>query len=106
MFRMRHLHDVSRPDQGPSTHRVRALPFFIKLAGTGHGVVGGGQSLGGRVASMAAVEADFGGLVLFSYPLPRPGSPDQLRIEPLPSIRSPVLFLSGDRAPFARLELL
>jgi len=84
----------------------RAVPVFIKASGRGHEVVGGGQSFGGRVASMAAIEADFGGLVLFSYPLHRPGFPDQLRTEHWPRLRCPVLFLSGDRDPFARLDLL
>jgi predicted alpha/beta-hydrolase family hydrolase len=84
----------------------RAVPVFIKTSGRGLEVIGGGQSFGGRVASMAAVEAGFGGLVLFSYPLHRPGYPDQLRIEHLPSIRCPTLFLSGDRDPFAQIELL
>jgi len=84
----------------------KAVPVFIKTSGRGHDVIGGGQSFGGRVASMAAVEADFGGLVLFSYPLHRPGFTDQLRIEHLPSIRCPTLFLSGDRDPFAQIELL
>ena len=84
----------------------RAVPVFIKTSGRGHEVIGGGQSFGGRVASMAAVEADFGGLVLFSYPLHRPGFTDQLRIEHLPSIRCPTLFMSGDRDPFARIDLL
>src|SRR6059036_4305037 len=84
----------------------KAVPVFIKTSGRGHEVIGGGQSFGGRVASMAAVEADFGGLVLFSYPLHRPGFPDQLRTEHFPQIRCPTLFLSGDRDPFARLDLL
>jgi uncharacterized protein len=84
----------------------RAVPVFIKTSGRGHEVIGGGQSFGGRVASMAAVDADFGGLVLFSYPLHRPGFTDQLRIEHMPSIRCPTLFLSGDRDPFARIDLL
>ena len=55
---------------------------------------------------MAAIEANFGGLVLFSYPLHRPGHTDELRTEHLPLIRCPTLFLSGDRDPFARIELL
>jgi uncharacterized protein len=84
----------------------RAVPVFIKASGQGREVVGGGQSFGGRVASMAAIEADFGGLVLFSYPLHRPGFPDQLRTEHWPRIRCPVLFLSGDRDPFAQVDLL
>ena len=84
----------------------KAVPVFIKTSGRGHEVVGGGQSFGGRVASMAAVDADFGGLVLFSYPLHRPGFPDQLRIDHWPQIRCPTLFLSGDRDPFAKIDLL
>ena len=55
---------------------------------------------------MAAVEAEFGGLVLFSYPLHRPGFPDQLRTEHWPRVECPTLFLSGDRDPFANIDLL
>jgi len=84
----------------------KAVPVFIKTSGRGREVIGGGQSFGGRVASMAAIEAEFGGLVLFSYPLHRPGYPDQLRTEHWPRIKCPVLFLSGDRDPFANLDLL
>src|ERR1700686_4473415 len=84
----------------------KAVPVFIKTSGRGHDVIGGGQSFGGRVASMAAIEADFGGLVLFSYPLHRPGFPEQLRTEHWKRIRCPVLFLSGDRDPFAQTDLL
>jgi predicted alpha/beta-hydrolase family hydrolase len=90
----------------PKGNAERAIPVFIKTSGRGHEVIGGGQSFGGRVASMAAIEADFGGLVLFSYPLHRPGFTDQLRTEHLPLIRCPTLFLSGDRDPFGRLDLL
>jgi predicted alpha/beta-hydrolase family hydrolase len=83
-----------------------AVPVFINKSGRGHDVIGGGQSFGGRVASMAAVDADFGGLVLFSYPLHRPGFTDQRRTAHLHLIRCPTLFLSGDRDPFARIDLL
>ncbi len=58
------------------------------------------------MASMAAVDADFAGLVLFSYPLHRPGFPDQLRTAHFKQIRCPVLFMSGDHDPFARIDLL
>jgi predicted alpha/beta-hydrolase family hydrolase len=40
------------------------------------------------------------GLALISYPLHPPGKPDRLRIEHLPGITVPVLFVSGDRDPF------
>jgi len=84
----------------------KAVPVFIKASGRGHEVVGGGQSFGGRVASMATLEADYGGLILFSYPLHRPGHPEELRTDHWRQIRCPTLFLSGDRDPFANLELL
>ena len=82
------------------------MPVFIKTSGRGREVIGGGQSFGGRVASMAAIEAGYGGLVLFSYPLHRPGFPDQLRTEHWPGIECPTLFLSGDHDPFAHIDLL
>lgn len=68
-----------------------------------------GHSFGGRVASLLAAEgsASIGGLVCCSYPLHRPGRPETgLRTEHWPSIRCPVLLLSGERDPFARLDLL
>jgi predicted alpha/beta-hydrolase family hydrolase len=39
-------------------------------------------------------------LVLVSYPLHPPGRPDQLRVEHLPAIEVPVLFIHGTRDPF------
>jgi len=70
----------------------------------------GGQSYGGRVASLAAAEpgTDYRALVLFSYPLHPPGSPDKAdaRTVHWPAIRCPVLLLSGEADPFARIELL
>jgi predicted alpha/beta-hydrolase family hydrolase len=66
----------------------------------------GGHSYGGRVASLVAAETPPKGLVLLSYPLHRPGHPEELRIEHWSAIRCPVLLLSGDRDQFARVELL
>src|SRR5205823_3329084 len=66
----------------------------------------GGHSFGGRVASMVAAEDPPTGLVLLSYPLHRPGYPQELRVEHWSAIRCPVLVLSGDRDQFARVELL
>jgi predicted alpha/beta-hydrolase family hydrolase len=90
----------------PRGSAEKAVPVFINTSGRGREVIGGGQSFGGRVASMAAIEADYGGLVLFSYPLHRPGFPDQLRTEHWPRIECPTLFLSGDHDPFAHIDLL
>ncbi len=70
----------------------------------------GGQSFGGRVASLVAAErpAEVRGLVCFSYPLHRPGAPEtwDVRTAHWPRIECPVLLLSGESDPFARLDLL
>jgi predicted alpha/beta-hydrolase family hydrolase len=73
-------------------------------------VVVGGHSFGGRVASLAAAEPDapYRALVLLSYPLHRPGGPETsaARTSHWPRIRCPVLLLSGESDPFARIDLL
>lgn len=81
-----------------------------RLAGDrGSPAVIGGQSYGGRVASLVAAEGDgtVRGLVLLSYPLHRPGSPEwEPRTSHWPSIQVPVLLCSGASDPFARIDLL
>ena len=69
----------------------------------------GGHSYGGRVASLLAAgpEPAIRGLVLLSYPLHRPGEPAwEPRTIHWPDIRVPVLLLSGESDPFARIDLL
>ena len=87
-----------------------ALPAFHLVVPSAVDVAVGGHSYGGRVASLAAAEPDapYAGLVLFSYPLHPPGSPERTdaRIAHWPQIRCPVLLLSGEADPFARIELL
>ena len=64
-------------------------------------IVLGGRSMGGRMCSMAVAEGlPAAGLVLVSYPLHPPGRPDKLRVEHLPDITVPCLFVSGTRDPF------
>ncbi len=65
----------------------------------------GGQSYGGRMASMLLAEqpAVASALLLLSYPLHPPGKPDRLRTEHLPGIRLPVLFIHGTRDPFGSI---
>ena len=80
------------------------------LGAEGYAIAVGGQSYGGRVASLAAAEPDtqYEGLVLFSYPLHAPGKQaawDE-RTSHWPAIRCPVLLLSGEADPFANLALL
>lgn len=109
--------------------QARAIDLPVRRAETATGAyaaaagalgtrVIGGQSYGGRVASLLAAEvagepgataAPDGpaGLVLFSYPLHRPGSPERTaRTSHWAALRCPVLFLSGESDPFARIDLL
>jgi predicted alpha/beta-hydrolase family hydrolase len=62
----------------------------------------GGHSYGGRQATMlCAAEPDLvSGLLLLSYPLHPPRKPEQLRIQHLPNLRTPSLFVHGTRDPF------
>jgi len=87
------------------------------------GVVIGGHSFGGRVASLVVAGVGdtgvgaagvvprrhpFAGLVCLSYPLHRPGAPETAagRSAHWPAIRVPALLLSGTSDPFAREDLL
>jgi uncharacterized protein len=70
-------------------------------------VVVGGRSMGGRMCSMVAAGADgepppktIAGVVAISYPLHAPGKPDALRVEHLPALTVPCLFVHGTRDPF------
>jgi hypothetical protein len=86
----------------------RAVPAYRAVAVASGPVVIGGQSFGGRVASLVAAEVEVRGLVLLCYPLHPPGRPEQAsaRTAHWPTIRCPVLLLSGESDPFARIELL
>jgi len=94
----------------PRRRAEDAVPAFHAVVPAAPDVVPGGQSYGGRVASLAAAEdgAPYAGLVLFSYPLHPPGKPERTaaRIAHWPAIRCPVLLLSGESDPFAQLDLL
>ena len=78
-------------------------PFFL-----------GGRSFGGRMASLlladetAEANRQVAGLVLLAYPLKPPGKAEvpPERMEHLPRIGVPTLFVSGDRDPFAPPALL
>ena len=75
----------------------------------GPAITVGGQSYGGRVATLAAAAegTEYAGIVCFSYPLHRPGAPDdEVRTSHWPSIVCPALLLSGESDPFARIGLL
>ena len=66
----------------------------------------GGQSYGGRQATMLAAQdpsvAD--ALLLFSYPLHPPGKPTQLRTAHFPDLSIPAVFVQGTKDPFGSIE--
>jgi hypothetical protein len=77
---------------------------FMKKAFAGR-IFLGGQSYGGRQASMLCAEENIAeGLLLLSYPLHPPGKPEQLRTQHLPRINVPVLFVEGTRDPFGAID--
>ena len=89
----------------------RAIPAYRAALETEAGSVAiGGQSFGGRVASLLVADgaAEPAALVLLAYPLHAPGRHDawDARTSHWPDIRCPVLLLSGEADPFARIDLL
>ena len=94
------------PDRAPKL--MEAIREDLKMVRRRRGpVVMGGRSMGGRMTSMIAADVDrvgpvprLAGLVLICYPLHPPGKPENLRVEHLPDIPVPCLFISGTRDPF------
>ena len=68
----------------------------------------GGHSYGGRQSTMLCAEEPelVSGLLLLSYPLHPPRKPEQLRIQHLPALQTPSLFVHGTRDPFGSVEEL
>jgi hypothetical protein len=60
-------------------------------------VIIGGKSMGGRIASLIADEAEVAGLVCLGYPFHPAGKPDKLRVEHLKTVETPMLIVQGER---------
>jgi uncharacterized protein len=100
----------------------RAVPAFARQVPDEPDVVIGGHSMGGRVATLLAAAGPAGpdadgerprqhalaGVVALSFPLHPPRRPDPAlgRAVHWPAIEVPVLLLSGDADPYARIDLL
>ena len=82
----------------------RAVSALREIAGGR--VYLGGQSYGGRQATMLAAESHglVDALLLTSYPLHPPGQPERLRTAHLPDLRTPALFAHGSKDPFGTLD--
>ena len=103
---------VERGRRSPDPERVLRETWLAAFEAAsqradGRGVLAGGKSLGGRIASMCAADGmPAAGLVFLGYPLHAPGKTEKLRAEHLERIPVPMLFLQGTRDPFANPDLL
>ena len=57
----------------------------------------GGKSMGGRIATMIANEADVAGVVCLGYPFHPSGKPERVRTEHLRELTVPTLIVQGER---------
>lgn len=64
----------------------------------------GGKSMGGRMASMLADEAQVKGLICLGYPFHPPGKPERLRTAHLADLQTPTLILQGTRDTLGKKE--
>jgi predicted alpha/beta-hydrolase family hydrolase len=92
------------PDRAPvllADLTEAATAFVKKKRIPASSLVLGGRSMGGRICSMAVADGlPAAGLILISYPLHPPGKPERLRVEHLPALEVPCLFISGTRDAF------
>jgi predicted alpha/beta-hydrolase family hydrolase len=97
-----------RPDPMPRLKEcITAVVARVREELQPRTLVIGGRSMGGRAASMLAAEGfQCDGLLLLAYPLHPAGLPDKLRDAHLPSIRVPVLCVSGTRDALCRRDLM
>lgn len=89
------------PDREPVL-RASWLAVVAKLGR--QGLVIGGKSMGGRIASLVADEAGAAGLICLGYPFHPVGKPEQLRVKHLETLKTPTLILQGERDPFGGRE--
>jgi uncharacterized protein len=87
-----------------------AVAAMRDLTADGH-VILGGQSYGGRQATMLAADEEpdlVAALLLFSYPLHPPGRPERARrrCEHFPRIAVPCVFVQGAADPFGTIAEL
>lgn len=105
-FRQNRPYGPPRPgDAERDRDGLRSAVEALRKLGCGR-VFLGGHSYGGRQATMlcAAKPELAAGLLLCSYPLHPPRKPAQLRVQHLPELRVPALFVHGTRDPFGSMD--
>lgn len=87
-----------RPDPQPVL--LDAWRAVVREIGKPDGLVIGGKSMGGRMASMVADELEVAGLLCYGYPFHPPGQPQKVRTAHLMDLRTPTLIVQGTRDAF------
>src|SRR5262249_18414712 len=91
-----------KPPDREQVLRETWLKVIEKLGSKG--LVIGGKSMGGRIASLVADEAGVAGLVCLGYPFHPVGKADRLRVEHLQKLKTPTLIVQGERDSFGGRE--
>jgi predicted alpha/beta-hydrolase family hydrolase len=90
------------PDREPVLRA--AWKQVVEELGGGEGLVIGGKSMGGRMASLVADEVSVRGLLCLGYPFHPPGRPERLRTAHLEKLETQALIVQGTRDPFGGPE--
>jgi predicted alpha/beta-hydrolase family hydrolase len=102
MDRRRRGEGRGAPDREPVL--LQAWRDVVTELGGGPGLVIGGKSMGGRMASMVADELQVRGLVCLGYPFHPPSRPEKTRTAHLAALRTPTLIVQGTRDMFGTRE--
>jgi hypothetical protein len=102
MDRRRRGEGRGAPDREPVL--LQAWRDVVTELGGGSGLVIGGKSMGGRMASMVADELQVRGLVCLGYPFHPPSRPEKTRTAHLGALRTPALIVQGTRDMFGTRE--
>ncbi len=105
-FRQQRSFGPPRPgDAERDRHGLKNAIAAVRALGGVKRLFIGGQSYGGRQASMLLAEDQVAdGLLLLSYPLHPPGKADRPRTQHLPQINVPVMFVHGTHDPFGTID--
>jgi predicted alpha/beta-hydrolase family hydrolase len=103
---MREARKTGRRSARPDAPAVLERTWLEVIAQLGEpsGLVIGGKSMGGRIASMVADRAGVRGLVCLGYPFHPVGRPTVLRVAHLAELKTPTLILQGERDSFGSRE--
>jgi predicted alpha/beta-hydrolase family hydrolase len=98
---------VTGKQKPPDREPVLRATWMRVIDMLGHeGLVIGGKSMGGRIASLVADEAGVAELICLGYPFHPVGKRDRMRVEHLQTIKTPTLIVQGDRDPFGSLLVM